>query len=103
LARNLFGNTKVSIVEANLGNIEISILLTFLYPNINSVFNLIGYFSNYFFAYYIYRFYREIYQKVNSPLVNLEYENMCDTLSHYIEDIKCNLHGFDKFNYPRIE
>jgi hypothetical protein len=101
LSKNLFFNLKISIFEANFGNIIVGVFVNIIYANFETVFNSLGFFLNFLFIYFIYSFYKDIYDKINSNRIITEYENMCDSLSIYVEDIKCNLHAFDKFDYPR--
>jgi hypothetical protein len=46
-------------------------------------------------------FYLKLYRKINLKRFAYNYENIVDKYSILIEDIKFNMHGFDRFNYRR--
>jgi hypothetical protein len=54
-----------------------------------------------FYVRHLIYFYYKLYKKVNKRRIAGNYKNTVDKFSILIEDIKYNLHEFDRFNYRR--
>jgi hypothetical protein len=72
-------------------------------PDFSTFFNTVSFFSMGFYLNHLYYFYLSLYKRVNKKRFAGNYKNTMDKFSILIEDIKYNLHEFDRFNYRRRE
>jgi hypothetical protein len=101
LVKLFFFNLLISYYESNFLFISAAIILQLMNPDFSTVFNTISFFSMGFYIRHLFYFYTSLYKKVNLRRIAGNYKNTVDKFSILIEDIKYNLHEFDRFNYKR--
>jgi hypothetical protein len=96
-----FYNVIISYYESNFLFISAAIVLQLMNPDFSNVFNSLSFFSMGFYVRHLYYYYTRLYRKVNERRIAANFKNTVDKFSILIEDIKYNLHEFDRFNYRR--
>jgi hypothetical protein len=96
-----FYNVLISYYESNFLFISAAIVLQIINPDFSTVFNTISFFSMGFYVRHLFYFYISLYKSVNIRRIAGNYKNTVDKYSILVEDIKFNLHEFDRFNYKR--
>jgi hypothetical protein len=91
----------ISYNESNFFFISASIILQIINPDISTTFNVISIILIPFYLNHLINFYSTLYSKINKRRFAFNYSNTIDKFCILIEDIKYNLHGFDRFNYKR--
>jgi hypothetical protein len=94
-------NLIISYYESNFYFISASIILQIINPSFSTVFNVFSIAIMPFYFNHLCLFYYRLYEKINTRRFAYNYKNTIDKFCILIEDIKYNLHGFDRFNYRR--
>jgi hypothetical protein len=96
-----FFNVIISYYESNFLFASSAIFLQLINISFSTVFNTISFFCMIPYTYHLISFYISLYRKINVKRLAHNFKNLVDKFSILIEDIKYNLHEFDRFNYRR--
>ncbi len=94
-------NLIISYYESNFLFISSSVFLQIFNPSFSSILNIFSLVAVPIYLNHFLYFTHSLNKKINIRRFAFNYKNTVDKFSILIEDIKYNLHGFDRFNYKR--